>query len=33
VVGAGGMYEARCRRCFEAGVTPEARQKTVSTEA
>jgi thymidine kinase len=26
VVGAGGMYEARCRRCFEAGVTPEARQ-------
>jgi thymidine kinase len=20
VVGAGGMYEARCRRCFEPGV-------------
>ena len=33
VVGAGGMYEARCRRCFEAGVAPEAQQKTVSTEA
>ena len=33
VVGASGMYEARCRRCFEAGVAPEARQKTVSTEA
>ncbi len=25
VVGAGGMYEARCRRCFEAGVPREAR--------
>ena len=22
VVGAAGMYEARCRRCFEAGVAP-----------
>jgi thymidine kinase len=34
VVGAGGMYEARCRRCFEAGVTPEAREtlKTAATE-
>jgi thymidine kinase len=34
VVGAGGMYEARCRRCFEAGVTPEARQtfKTAASE-
>jgi thymidine kinase len=20
VVGAGGMYEARCRRCFEPGI-------------
>lgn len=25
VVGAAGMYEARCRRCFEAGVPREAR--------
>jgi thymidine kinase len=34
VVGAGGMYEARCRRCFEAGVTPEAREtlKTAASE-
>ena len=34
VVGAGGMYEARCRRCFEAGVAPEARQtlKTAASE-
>ena len=26
VVGATGMYESRCRRCFEAGVPREARQ-------
>ncbi len=26
VVGATGMYEARCRRCFEAGVPAEARK-------
>lgn len=26
VVGAGGMYESRCRRCFEAGVPKETHQ-------
>jgi len=35
VVGAGGMYEARCRRCFEPGVPKQeyldfARPRTVS---
>ena len=40
VVGAGGMYEARCRRCFEAGIpkqetfdflSPKQRTATAST--
>ena len=31
VVGAGGMYESRCRRCFEPGVPKEARQLTLQT--
>jgi thymidine kinase len=25
VVGATGMYEARCRRCFEAGISKQER--------
>jgi thymidine kinase len=35
VVGATGMYEARCRRCFEAGAAPEARpnHEAAATEA
>lgn len=31
VVGATGMYEARCRRCFEAGVAPEVRNTSATT--
>lgn len=31
VVGAGDMYESRCRRCFEAGVPAEAHQLSFKT--
>jgi thymidine kinase len=30
VVGAAGMYESRCRRCFEAGVPREVHQKSLA---
>lgn len=33
VVGAGGMYESRCRRCFEAGVPREARPNSKAAMA
>ena len=33
VVGATGMYESRCRRCFEPGVPKETQQLTLQTGA
>ncbi len=33
VVGATGMYESRCRRCFEPGIPKEARQLSLQTAA
>ena len=33
VVGAAGLYEARCRRCFEPGIPKEAQQLTLQTAA
>jgi thymidine kinase len=31
VVGAAGMYEARCRRCFEPNLAKTAEEKSAAT--